>query len=527
MGRIKFISTKEAAAMILDGARIGTVGFLLTGAAEEIMMEIEKRFLTERHPQKLHVFWASGVGDGGEVHGLNHLCHEGLLEQTIGGHYGLIKKLVPMVVANKIKAYNLPQGVMCQMYRDMAAKKPGVLTHVGLGTFVDPDYEGGKLNAVTTEDIVQKMSVNGKDYLFYKAQPIDIAIIRGTEADENGNVSLRKEALTLEHLACAMAARNNGGKVIVQVERVVKNGTICPQDVRIPGIMIDAVAVVGDIRNHMQTAGTQFNEDFISATGMFKDQVKELPLDERKVIARRSALQLDFSKFVLNYGIGYPETVADVLKEEGVQDRFVATVEPGLVGGAAQGGLNFGSAIAPEAIIDEPYQFDFYDGGGVDCTFLGMAQCDAEGNLNVSKFGPRIAGCGGFIDISQNSKECVFCGTFTANGLDVQVQGGKLVIVKEGSVKKFIRKVEQVTLNGKFESRKNKKISLVTERAVFELTPEGPKLIEIAPGVDLQRDILDQMEFRPLIAEPLKQMDAAIFDEALLNLKNIYTQAEK
>lgn len=523
MGRVKFVSTQEAAQMIGDNIRIGTVGFLLTGAAEEIWIELEKRFLDSGSPRNLSLFWASGVGDGGEVRGLNHLCHEGLLAKTIGGHYGLIKKLGPMVNSNKIQAYNLPQGVMCQMYRDMAAGKPGVLTHVGLGTFVDPDYEGGKINEITKEDIVQKVNLNGQDYLFYKAQPIDIAVIRGTEADENGNISLRKEALTLEHLACAMAARNNGGMVIAQVEKVVKNGTISPKDVKIPGILIDVVATVSDCKNHMQTAGTQFNEDFISAGGVFKQEVKELPLDDRKVIARRSAMQLDADKFVLNYGIGYPEAVADILQEEGIMEYFTATVEPGLIGGTALGGSNFGSALAPEAIIDEPYQFDFYDGGGVDCTFLGMAQCDAEGNLNVSKFGPRIAGCGGFIDISQNSKECVFCGTFTANGLEVKIENGKLIIVKEGKVKKFIQKVEQITLNGKFESKKNKKITLVTERAVFELRPEGPTLIEIAPGVDLDNDILAQMEFKPIISPSLKVMDERIFAENLIGLKERFT----
>jgi len=519
MGRVKFLSTAEAVKLIPNSAKIGTVGFMLTGAAEEIWLEIEKRWLETRSPKNISLFWASGVGDGGDVRGLNHICHEGLLAKTIGGHYGLIKKLIPMVVENKIQAYNLPQGVMCQMFRDMAAKKPGVLTHVGLGTFVDPDYEGGKLNKVTTEDIVQKMQVNGQDYLFYKAQPIDVAIIRGTEADENGNISARKEALTLEHLACAMAARNNGGLVIVQVEKLVKNGTIPPKDVKIPGIMVDVVAVVSDIKNHMQTSGTQYNEDFISAAAVFQQQATKLPLDDRKVIARRSALQLDKGKFVLNYGIGYPEAVAAVIREEGIQEFFTATVEPGVIGGAAMGGLNFGSCIGPEAIIDEPYQFDYYDGGGVDCTFLGMAQCDEEGNLNVSKFGPRIAGCGGFIDISQNAKEIVFCGSFTAGSLEEKVENGKLVIVQEGKVKKFIKKVEQVTFNGKFESRKNKKITLVTERAVLELRPEGPTLIEIAPGVDLQKDILDQMEFKPIIAEPLRVMDAKIFAEALMGLR--------
>ena len=520
MGRVKFVSTREAAAMIPDGSRIGTCGFILTGAAEEIWMEVEKRFLASGSPRNLGLMWASGVGDAGEKRGFNHLCHEGLIGRLIGGHFGLFKKVSPLIVGNKVEAYNFPQGVLCQMFRAMAAGKPGVLTHVGLGTFVDPEHGGGRLNALAQDEIVVKMQVDGKDYLFYRAQPIDIAVIRGTEADEQGNVSLRKEALTLEHVSVATAARNNGGLVIVQVERIVKNGTIPPKDVRIPGMMVDVVAVVGDVANHMQTAGTQYNEDFISATGVFHSESQPLPLDERKVIARRSAMQLDAGKFVLNYGIGYPEAVSAVLVEEGIADRFTATVEPGVVGGIAQGGLNFGSALSPQAIIDEPYQFDFYDGGGIDCTFLGMAQCDAEGNLNVSRFGPRVAGCGGFIDISQNAKECVFCGTFTADGLEVAVRDGRVSIVREGRVKKFIRQVEQITFNGKFESRKNKTITLVTERAVFELRPEGPTLVEIAPGIDLERDILAQMDFRPHVAEPLKTMDAAIFAEASMGLRN-------
>lgn len=519
MGRVKFVSTREAAEMIPDNARIGTCGFMLTGAAEEIWLQLGKRFLATGAPRNVGLMWASGVG-GGDERGLNHICHEGLLGRLIGGHFGLIKKISPFIVENKVPAYNLPQGVLCQLFRAMAAGKPGVLTHVGLGTFVDPDHGGGKLNALAKEDVVAKIQVDGKDYLFYRAQPINVAVIRGTEADENGNISLRKEALTLEHVSVATAARNNGGLVIVQVERLVKNGTIPPKDVRIPGILVDVVAVVDDVKNHMQTAGTQYNEDFISATGIFHTEVKPLPLDERKVVARRCAVQLNSKANVLNFGIGYPEAVATVLVEEEIADRFTSTVEPGVVGGIAQGGFNFGAALSPQAIIDEPYQFDFYDGGGIDCTFLGMAECDAEGNLNVSRFGPKTPGCGGFIDISQNAKECVFCGTFTAGGLEVEVKDGRVNIVREGRVKKFIRQVEQITFNGKFESRKNKKITLVTERAVFELRPEGPTLTEIAPGIDLERDILAQMDFRPRIAEPLKTMDASIFMAAPMGLKD-------
>lgn len=522
MSRVKFMTSKEVAAMIPDGTTIGSVGFLMTGAAEEIWMEIGKRYDREGHPKNIGVVWASGIGDAKE-RGMNHICKEGLLTRAVGGHYGLIPKMAPLLNGNKMTAYNLPQGVLCQMFRDMAAGKKGVISHVGLGTFVDPDHGGGKVNSITTKDIVRKIELHGDSYLFYEAQKFEIAVVRGTEADENGNISMRNEILTLEHLSCAMAARNNGGKVIVQVEKVVKNGMIPPKDVKIPGILVDIVVPVQDLKNHMQTGNTQYNENFISNGKVILDTYQEqIPLEIRKIVARRSAMQLKPTQKVLNFGIGFPETIVSVMKEEGIAEKFVSTVEPGLIGGNAQVGMDFGASINPEAIIDEPYMFDFYDGGGLDCTFLGMAECDAEGNLNVSKFGPRIPGCGGFIDISQNAKECVFCGTFTAGGLEIEVKNGKLTILQEGTIKKFIPKVEQITYNGKFESHKNKKITIVTERAVFELTAEGPLLTEIAPGIDLEKDILGQMEFIPLISEELKEMDFRIFNEENLELMELF-----
>ena len=520
LSNIKFMTTSEAAALIPDGASVGTVGFLLTGAPEEMFLEIENRYLEHGSPRDLSLMWASGVGDGQKVRGLNHLCHEGLIKRVVGGHYGLIPRLVDMVNENLVEAYNFPQGVLASMFRDMAAKKPGVLTHVGLGTFADPDVDGGKLNPKTTEDIVQKLNIDGEDYLLYKSQKIDVAIIRGTEADEDGNIGISKEALKLEHLPVAMASRNNGGMVIVQVERLVKRGAIDPKSVIVPGVMVDVVAVVQDEKNHMQNAATQFDIDYISSNGVVPEKpVASTELNAKRIIARRSAMQVTADKRVLNYGIGVPEGVADVLKEEGLEHNFVATVEPGIYGGSAQGGLNFGSAYAPQAIIDHPYQFDFYDGGGIDITFLGMAQCDARGSLNVSKFGPKIAGCGGFIDISQNAKECVFCGTFTAGGLKIAVENGMISIVHEGRVKKFIKDLEHITLNGEVESRKGKKISLITERCVFEVKPEGLTLTEIAPGINLEKDILAHMEFEPLISKGLKLMDSRIFTEELMGLE--------
>jgi len=519
MSKVQFVTTKQAAAMVPDGAFVGTVGFLLTGAPEELFLELEQRFLAEGSPRGITLMWASGPGDGGTVRGVNHLCHEGLLKRTIGGHYGLFPKIAPLISENKIEAYNFPQGVLVTMFRDMAARKPGVLTHVGLETFVDPDYEGGKLNSAAKEDLVKKVELNGEKFLFYKSHKLDIALLRGTEADEDGNIGISREALRLENLSVAMAARNAGGRVIVQVERLVRRGTLDPKQIVVPGSMVDVVALVSDKKNHMQTAGTDFNIDFISRAGVDRDDFQPAGHDIRKVIGKRAVLQMDSSMQVLNFGIGIPEKVAAQLKEEGVEGAFIATVEPGIYGGAAQGGKDFGSAIGPHAIIDHPYQFDFYDGGGVDITFLGMAECNPDGSLNVSKFGPKVPGCGGYIDISQNAKQCVFCGTFTAGGLKVKADQGKLEILQEGREKKFLRQIEQITFNGKYESRKGKMISIITERAVFQVLPEGLTLTEIAPGIDLERDILGQMEFKPIISPNLKTMEPVIFTPAPLGLR--------
>ena len=522
MASVQFMTAKQAATLIPDGAHVGTVGFLMIGVPEEVLQEVEKRFLETGSPKKIDLTWVAGIGDGGMERGLSHLCYEGLLNRVVGGHYGLAPKMIPLINENKIEAYNFPQGVMSQMYREMAGKRPGIITHIGLGTFTDPDFGGGKLNAITTEDLVEKITLHEKDYLFYHNRSLDVALVRGTEADEDGNISMRNEAIPLEHLSCAMAAHNNGGKVIVQVEKMVRRGTIPPKEVAIPGILVDAIVVVKDKKNHMQTAGTQFNEDFITANTLYEDTVgaNEFLLDIRKIIARRAALEVQPNQSVLNFGIGIPEMVAAVLKEEGIMQQFSASVEAGITGGFACNGLDFGAALSPQAILDEPYQFDFYDGGGVDCTFLGMAECDAHGNLNVSKFGPKIAGCGGFIDISQNAKKCVFCGTFTAGGLAVHLENGQLMIDKDGKFSKFIENVEQITFNGAYEGKKNKSIILVTERAVFSLTKDGPVLIELAPGIDLERDVLAHMAFKPIVSPDLKVMDERIFCPELMGLKS-------
>ncbi|MCP4180542.1 MAG: acyl CoA:acetate/3-ketoacid CoA transferase [bacterium] len=518
---VQFITGCEAADMITDGSMVSTGGFVGIGVPEEIHKKIENRYKETGHPNNLGLIYSAGQGDGCDK-GLNHLGHEGLVTKVIGGHWGLVPKLGKLANENKLQGYNIPQGVISHLFRDIAAGKPGTISHVGLGTFVDPELGGGKLNSVTTEDIVHKIKIKGKDILFYDGLKIDFAILRGTSADENGNISFEKESLTLENLSLAMAAKNSGGKVIVQVESKIKASSIDPKLVKIPGIFVDAVVVAEDMNNHMQTFSEQFNENYITNRTEVDFKV-DFDLNERKIIARRSAMLLDSETKIINYGIGMPEGISVILKEEKINQNFIPTVEPGAIGGTPAGGLSFGCSSFPEAIIDQPYQFDFYDGGGLDMAFLGLAQCDKKGSINVSKFGAKIAGCGGFIDISQNAKKIVFCGTFTAGGLKTKITNGKLIILKEGKVKKFVDSVEQITFSGDLAVNSGKTVFYVTERAVFELTKNGLLLTEVAPGIDIKNHILKNMGFIPEISKNLKFMDIRIFNDSPMNLKDDFT----
>ena len=522
--RNKIVSAAEAARQIRDGDTLATGGFVGIGFPENIAIALEKRFLGEDpqspagSPRNLTLTYAAGQGDGKE-RGLNHLGYEGLVGRVIGGHWGLAPKLQKLAVTDRIEAYNLPQGIISHLFRDIGAGKPGLLSRVGLGTFVDPRHGGGKINGITKKDLVELMTIDGEEYLFYRTFPINVGIIRGTTADPDGNITMEKEALTLEAFSIATAAHNSGGIVIVQVERIAERGTLSSRQVKIPGILVDYVVVAEKPEYHMQTFGEQYSAAYSGEIRVPLSSLASMELSERKIIARRAAMELKPNSIV-NLGIGMPEGVASVAVEENISDLMTLTAEPGVVGGIPAGGLSFGAVSNAQAIIDQPYQFDFYDGGGLDLTILGLAQADASGNLNVSKFGPRLAGAGGFINISQTSKKVVFVGTFTAGKLDVAVSDGALKIVKEGETKKFVASVEHRTFSGEYAFKSKQAVLYITERCVFRLIDGGLELIEIAPGVDLERDILALMDFRPAISSSLKVMDLRIFRDEPMGMRD-------
>ncbi len=467
----------EAIAAIPSGSTVAVGGFVGAGHPEMLTSALERRFLETGTPRDLTLYYCAGQGDRAE-RGLNHLAHAGLLKRIIGGHWNLAPKLGALALANEVEAYNLPQGVLSVLTREIAAKRPGLFTQVGMNTFIDPIHGGGRLNARTTEPLVERVELDGQNWLRYKPVPIHVALIRATYADARGNLSMECEGLISEVLPMAQAAKNHGGIVIAQVESVVDQ-MIDPKSVRVPGILIDYIVTSGGVM-HDQTFGEVFNEDFVvsNADGF---ELPIMPESERKVIGARALKEIR-SGDIVNLGIGLPEAVAMVAAETGRLNDFTLTVESGPTGGVPASGLNFGCSYFPEAIIDQPAQFDFYDGGGLDIAVLGAVEVDAEGSVNVASFAGRFAGVGGFVNIAQSARRLVFCCTFRA---------------KENA--KFVKRIQHVCFHGPSAVASGQQVLYVTERAVFELTTKGLKLIEITPGLDLQRDVLDQMEFQPIL----------------------------
>ena len=516
--RKEVLTAREAIAKyVKNGDTIATSGFVGANHPEALVKAIKEEFLEKQAPKDLTLMYAAGQGDGKE-RGLNHLGEEGILSKIIGGHWNLAPRIQKLAMDNKVAAYNLPQGALSKLFREIGSGSLGLVTTVGLNTFVDPRLEGGKLNdlARQDEDVVKLIEIDGQERLFYPSRKIDVALIRATYCDTEGNASVEKEACYSDVLVLAQAAKNSGGKVILQVEKVVEAGSIDPRKVKIPGINVDAI-VVADPEEHRQTWGSQYNPAYSGEIKVPVDSLDFLDLDARKIIARRAALEL-VPNSITNLGIGMPEGVALVAAEEGVEG-LILTTEAGTIGGVPAGGNDFGATTNPDSILDQPNQFDFYDGGGLDVTFLGLAQMDKKGNINVSKFGPKIAGCGGFINISQNTKKVVYCGTFTAGGFKSHVEDGKLVIDNEGKVVKLLDEVEQVTFSGDYALSTEQDVTYITERAVFKLTSEGVELTEVAPGIDVEKDVLAHMDFKPIVKD-VKEMDKDIFNDGLMGLKD-------
>jgi len=499
--KARISTADEAIAAIPSGASVAVGGFVGAGHPELLTAALERRFLQEGTPQDLTLYYCAGQGDRGE-RGLNHLAHRGLVRRVVGGHWNLAPKLGALALANEIEAYNFPQGVLCVLLREIAAKRPGIFTQVGLNTFIDPVNGGGRLNERTIEPLVERIELDGQTWLRYKPVPVNVGLIRATTADRHGNLTMEREGFIGEVLPIAQAAKNHGGIVIAQVERIVDR-IADPKSVRVPGILVDHVVVSGG-EGHDQTFGESFNPSYVESGGD-PATVPRLGFSERKIIGTRALREVRAGDIV-NLGIGLPEAVAAVAAETGRLGEFTLTVESGPIGGVPASGLSFGCSHHPEAIIDQPSQFDYYDGGGLDLAVLGAVEVDAEGSVNVTHFAGRFAGVGGFMNITQSARRLVFCCTFRAGDLEVAVEDGKLRIVREGKHGKFVRSLNQVSFHGPSALARGQQVLYVTERAVFELTARGLRLVEIAPGIDLESAVLGRMEFAPEITGTLPEL---------------------
>jgi propionate CoA-transferase len=511
------ITADDAARLVQDGDAV-----LISGSGgghsvpEALLAAVERRFLAEQKPQGITSVSIVGIGDRAAL-GATHLAHEGLLRRAITSALVDSPGLVRLAAENKIEAYTLPQGVLSQLMRDMAAGRPGLLTKTGLHTFVDPRQQGARQSARTPPDFVEVTELAGEEWLFFKPVPVDIAFLRGTTADEDGNVTMEEEAVLGEMLAMAQATRRAGGVVVVQVKRMARRETLPAKQVKIPGILVDFVVVDSEQR---QTYATHYDPSYSGELRIPVEHIKPLPFGPRKVIVRRAAMEL-FPGAICNLGAGVSTGISTIAAEEGLLDAVHLTNEQGIIGGAPITGRDSGGGQNFAAMIEQPAQFDFYDGGGLDLAFLSFAEVDAQGNVNVSRFGDRIIGVGGFINISQNAKCVVFSGTLTAGDLDVAWEGGRTIIRKEGRHRKFVPKLEQICYNAALGRAKGQVTLFVTERAVFRVGDQGLELIEVAPGLDAERDVIAHMGFRPRVSPDLRIMEPRIFEDGKMNLASV------
>lgn len=503
---VKARSAADAVALIGDGSVLYIGGNGAINVPDSTIAALAARYEATGHPCDLTVVHTSGLGDQAGA-GTDRLALPGMLKRVILGHYGMSPMIATLALSGEIEAYNFPQGVLSQLMRRVAGGHCGMLSRIGLGTFVDPHNDGGKLNSITKEDLVTRVVIEGHEHLYYRIPPPDVAIVRGTTSDELGNLTMEYEAGWFEMLSQATAASNHGGEVIAQVARVVAAKSLDPRQVKVPAHLVSAIVVD---ESQPQTLVEQFNPYYCGEDRWEDPGYPAQQLDPRLLITRRAAQELEAGQMV-NVGFGMSDGVPSAAQDIGLADQVTFTTEQGAWGGWPVTGVAFGAMSNPTAILDAPYQFDFYQGGGLDIAFLGMAQADSAGNVNVSRFGKILAGCGGFIDITQSARKIVFCGTFGVKA-DVQVAGGAVDVRDVGSVAKFVNKVEHITFSGQEALQRGQKVLFVTERAVFELTAGGVQLIEIAPGVELDKDILDVMEFRPIV-ERVDLMADSLFIE--------------
>ena len=508
--RNKVIDAHEAAALVPDGATLGTVG---GGGglveADRLLAAVEERFLATGAPKGLRVIHSLGIGDR-DRRGLNRLAYEGLVRKVVGGHWIWSPRMQALAREEKIEAYILPAGVTAQLMREIGAGRPGLITHVGLGTFVDPRQDGGRMNRSAKDELVELIDIDGRTLLRYKPFPVDVALLRGSYADADGNISMEEEPANLESFAMALAAHNSGGAVVFQVRGLVESGGIPARQVRIPGALVDAVVVEPD----QPQCHAFFYDPSISGqlkakgrpdAGLGKPAKEDERPGPRAVVAHRAAKEL-FDNAVVNFGFGIPDGVAKLVAARGETERYYQTIEHGTYGGELLDGVLFGFARNASCMIDSPSQFDLYGGGGLDIAFLGFGEMDRKGNVNVSRLGGTTVGPGGFIDIAQNARTVVFCGTFEAKGVDYEIGDRSISIRRHGHIRKLVHEVDQITFSGRQAMESGQQVLCITERAVFELTSAGMSLLEVAPGIDIRKDVLERMGFTPIVPEKVASM---------------------